>query len=210
MGIVFLPPQWPNQLWEHFLLLLHPLLFSPCSDLNRGVTGEKRHMPSRPIRTHTKRKIKLLRHARMRTRRYERILAHTSSNTERDNNERVWKGGKEWIAWSCKERAQFKSLRMTNGGGMQSDSILHWFLRSQTQAQVITEVSQYDCKASPQYQHVLPASSNVPVLRFWPTLVLEKLTQSGKVQLTSSVTWLLIHSQQHVSPWRQRPGGWFF
>lgn len=86
-----------------------PLLFSPCSDLNRGGTGEKRHMPSRPIRTHTKRKIKLLRHARMRTRRYDRILAHTSSNTRRDNNERVWKGGEEWIAWSCKERARFKS-----------------------------------------------------------------------------------------------------
>lgn len=73
-----------------------PLLFLPCSDLagaeQRRDGREKRHMPSRPLRTHTKRKIKLLRHARMRTHTYERMLAHntlshTSSNTRRDNND---------------------------------------------------------------------------------------------------------------------------
>lgn len=81
MGIVFLPPQWPNQLWEHFLLLLRPFYSRPAQTLpglNRGGTGEKRHMPSRPLRTHTKGKIKLLRHARMRTCTYDRMLAHST------------------------------------------------------------------------------------------------------------------------------------
>lgn len=59
MGIVFLPPQWPNQLWEHFLLLLRPFYSRPAQTLpglNRGGTGEKRHMPSRPLHTHYKEK----------------------------------------------------------------------------------------------------------------------------------------------------------
>lgn len=84
MGIVFLPPQWPNQLWGHFLLLSCPFYSCPAQTLpglHRGGTGEKRHMPSRPLHTHTKREIKLLRHARMRTCTYECMLAHWHTHT---------------------------------------------------------------------------------------------------------------------------------
>lgn len=47
MGIVFLPPQWPNQLWGHFLLLSCPFYSRPCSDLAGAAQGrdgrEKAH-----------------------------------------------------------------------------------------------------------------------------------------------------------------------
>lgn len=47
MGIVFLPPQWPNQLWGHSLLLSWPFYSRPAQTLlglNRGGTGrEKAH-----------------------------------------------------------------------------------------------------------------------------------------------------------------------
>lgn len=67
--------QWPNQLWEHFLLLSCPLLFSPRSDLagaEQRREGERKGTCLHVRFTHTqrggKKKIKLLRHARMRTR----------------------------------------------------------------------------------------------------------------------------------------------
>lgn len=120
MGIVFLPPP-PTMAkstvcvcvwWVGWVVggggLLSFLLSCPLFNshpaqtlpgLHRGGTGEKRHMPSRPLHTHTKRgegeggkKIKLLRHARMRTRAYERMLARSlarSSYTKRDNNGNV-------------------------------------------------------------------------------------------------------------------------
>ena len=102
MGIVFLPPQWPNQLWEHFLLLLRSFYSHPAQTLpglNRGGWGEKRHMPSRPLRMHTKRKIKLLRHARMRTRTNERMTAfNTHSHTpHRGNKRNMWQ--KKGVVW---------------------------------------------------------------------------------------------------------------
>lgn len=132
MGIVFLPPQWPNQLWEHFLLLSRPFYSRPAQTLpglNR--VGQERKGTCLHVRfTHIQREksncsdMHACAHAHMSACLH---TPHTSFNAKS-----VWKEGKHWIVGHRKENTSSWTtvLQMTNRGETQCNCIFSWWFSS--------------------------------------------------------------------------------